>query len=568
MSFRHTIAYIVAIFGLAACFAKDGDKKTAAPCQKPGQAIAKALSGKSIHFEGPHAIGGAGDYLLQNDQAAYIIQGVDRGISYYHYGGILVDAVAMNGCAQASPEQFDELGLMLGELKLDDFTDSTLRAFRATTVEVLNDGKNGEAAVVRATGVDDYYWLIEYVLVAEKARGGGKKLLSQPYGIDIQVDYILYPNSPVLQIEYSLINVTEGKKEFMAGGIMTHGDETDEFRFALSSIDFGGYSFNTSVPWLVAQTLDGRGAYAFTISDANVGAATISGVNAIFNLDHALTGMQRRQPGDTGKVTMLFSTGPSDAHSALAPFASFGIAWPDDLKFHLKPLSATVVDAVSQAPIADASVDLEIEADGMWHRIDSYRSDAAGLIGPTRLHFVNQTYDYRLVPSTPDRGRFTFKALAESDAEFDVTMGTAGKLAYDIKDDEGRALPAKITLWQNGQRTHREFVWGEGVLPVAPGVYEISITRGFEYRPYHGWVTVPSGSATQVASPCRMSSTRLAISRSTRTCIPAPAPTARCPSRCAFAMPPPTAWKFPWPPTTKPSSACGAASTPPACTIG
>lgn len=487
----------VALLATSGCFSKD--KKAEAACQKPGQALAAALDGEAIHFEGPHAIGGKGDYVLQNDHAAYVIQGVDRGISYYHYGGILVDAVAMNGCDQATPDQFDEVGLMLGELVIDDFAASTLRAFRAVTVEVLNDGSDGEPAIIRATGVDDYYWLIEYTLIAEVAKSGGKKLLTQPYGIEIQVDYVLQPNSPVLEIRYTLINKSEGVKKFMAGAILTYGDQTEEFRYASGSLDFGGYGFSTGVPWVVARASDHRGAYAFTISDANVGAATISGVNAVFDFNQTLSPLQLRKIDEQETVTFLFSVGKHDAHSAIAPLTAYKDAFGDDLKAALSPLSATVVDAVSGQAVSNAVVDLELESDGTWFLLDSYVSNAAGLIGPTRLSFVNQTFDYRLAPHTPERGRLAVHELASAAASFDVTIGEPGYLAYDIKDQDGRALPAKITMYQGAAQKVHEFVWGQGLLPVPPGVYEISITRGFEYRTYQGWVTVPAGSQAEVS---------------------------------------------------------------------
>jgi hypothetical protein len=84
-------------------------------------------------MQGPDAVGTVGDFLLMNEKAAFIVQNAAHANAYYLYGGILVDAVALDGCEQASLERFQELGLLVGSLNSTDFTQSILRFFRAET---------------------------------------------------------------------------------------------------------------------------------------------------------------------------------------------------------------------------------------------------------------------------------------------------------------------------------------------------------------------------------------------------------------------------------------------------
>ncbi len=112
-------------------------------CPRAGLSQAKLITNPALKMEGPDALGGAGDYLLMNDRAAFIIQGPGNVNTYYYYSGIPIDAVALDGCAQAHQEQFEEIGIFVGNLDIADPLNSGLRSFRGDWAEVINDGRDG-----------------------------------------------------------------------------------------------------------------------------------------------------------------------------------------------------------------------------------------------------------------------------------------------------------------------------------------------------------------------------------------------------------------------------------------
>lgn len=479
---------------LAACAA---EPETSKICPQPGHALARRLMNKGIHFSGPNAVGGGGDYLLQSQKAAFIVSGIDRGTTYYHYGGILVDAVAMRGCHQASPDQFEELGLLLGKLNVGDFYASTLRAFRGQKVSIVNDGANGQAAHVRVEGVDDYYWLAEYELIKQSFVAGKRKPLSSPYGIRMITDYILDPQSAVLQVRLTLRNETTSVQRFMAGPEMIVGDLLRTVHYGDGNLEFGGFNMLIDIPFWTAGSAEGS--YAFSIQNGRLSTTNISGVNANIDVDQAIAKPLTVQPGGEATMSMLFAVGDSDHHSAareLQPYLPQPLAkW----NYKLTPLTGTVRDRDSGQPVSGATVDVQLQRpDGQWLSLERYIAKPDGSFGPDVADFGRADRPARLVVTATGRNAPPPVALNLPLAgPLDLRVPPAGEVRYTIQDDAGTRLPAKISFFRDGSLVAQHFVIGEGAIPVAPGLFDVWVTRGFEYQPYHTAITVPeAGTAT------------------------------------------------------------------------
>jgi len=83
--------------------------------------------------------------------------------------------------------------------------------------------------------------------------------------------------------------------------------------------------------------------------------------------------------------------------------------------------------------------------------------------------------------------------------KFEVGFEPGGALAYAVRDEEGRPLPAKVGLYRDGNLVQTIYcVSGSGEAPVVPGSYEVSVTRGFEYVPHEGTVEVLPGRTARV----------------------------------------------------------------------
>jgi len=132
-----------------------------------------------------------GDFLLINDKVAFVIEGKDISDGYGRFGGevIAADRVGDDG---------HPLGLsyFLETLQL-----TSLDQINPTSVTVLNDGSNGEAAVVRATGpLTGIPFLIDTF---------GGAFPPQYNDLIAAYDYVLEPGAEKLVVRFGFINPTE-----------------------------------------------------------------------------------------------------------------------------------------------------------------------------------------------------------------------------------------------------------------------------------------------------------------------------------------------------------------------
>ncbi|MFT5681700.1 MAG: hypothetical protein ACI8RZ_002606, partial [Myxococcota bacterium] len=95
-------------------------------CPTAGGTLARRIEVEAS-LPGKVAVGTAGDYLLANEHAAFVITEPDKGSTYYYYGGIVADAVAMDGCEVVGDDRLDEIGLIVGNLDLTSIYSSILR---------------------------------------------------------------------------------------------------------------------------------------------------------------------------------------------------------------------------------------------------------------------------------------------------------------------------------------------------------------------------------------------------------------------------------------------------------
>jgi len=115
----------------------------------PGKASAKQIDDAADLIRGPLANSQVGDWLLENAEARFIVQDVEQRELYSvgQYGGNIIDAELV-----ADPGKDNFLELQAG-LNIET-------VINAQTVEIVNDGQDGAAAVIRTCGPDD---LLDFV---------------------------------------------------------------------------------------------------------------------------------------------------------------------------------------------------------------------------------------------------------------------------------------------------------------------------------------------------------------------------------------------------------------------
>ncbi|MBI4508269.1 MAG: CehA/McbA family metallohydrolase [Deltaproteobacteria bacterium] len=461
-------------------------------CPRAGRSLAKRISDPRQKMVGPEAVGGVGDYLLMNNKAGFVIQGVEKIKTYYYYGGMVVDAVAVDGCAQANQERFGEIGVMLGKLDTKDFNRSILRAFKSESIEVLNDGSNGKAAVVRVHGTDDYFWLVELELIREAFKSGKTKPLSKPLGVKLALDYILEPDANVLKMELQVTNQASEPQEMLAGGALFLSDSTPAKSFADGATSIGGFNLRVKVPWLMASA--GEGSYAIAIESPNMATTNLSGVNALLDLDQALGAPLALAPagqaGDKASMRFFVSVGGTDGNSAVRHLQPLNQRWR---QYKLLPITGRILDKKSGGGLGGVEIDLQVKnKHAEWQVLDGFVSDEEGRFSGEIADFGDDTMEYRLVARStgrPDPEPRIFTRAHRGDLEVGFDRG--GTVMYSIKDTSDRPIPAKITFYKDSRSVrelHLQSGIGEAMLP--PGDYEFSVTRGFEYSVVHGAVHV------------------------------------------------------------------------------
>jgi hypothetical protein len=464
-------------------------------CPAPGRARAAAITDPRLRMSGPDAVGRAGDYLLMNSRAAFIISGPGQINTYYYYPGIPIDAVALDGCTQAGPEQFEELALFVGDLHGRDPRQLAVRALRGDQVEVLRDGAGGGPAIVRVHGADDIFWIVEDELIRRSwEQLHIPKPISRPLGIELTVDYILDPDSPVLRIEFNLRNLDPQPKALFTAAGAFFGDATHNHFFFQRHLPSEEILLSSGLPALVSSS--GTGAWAFAMADANLSTVNFSGFDALADL-HQLRRRIHLQPagesGDHATTVSFLSVGARDPNSALAPLNQVN---PQPLKgwnITLAPLAGIVTDLATGAPIPNADLELAIKnREGKWEFLDGFRSDASGRFSglapfPGREHRLTAHLQGR-----PDPAPIFFRDFPAGPVP--VRFSPGGALAFDLRDETGRGLPARIGLYQRGKLVRTLFSrTGTGEAQVTPGAYAVSVTRGYEYEPYQGEITIVPG---------------------------------------------------------------------------
>ena len=100
-----------------------------------GQVRAGVVVDDEALFGGVSAEGAVGDIKIYNDRVQFVIQAPGTSHYYVEAGGSVIDADIVRPFGQPGQDLIDESSAMVG----------LGRMFHANTVEVLNDGTNGEA---------------------------------------------------------------------------------------------------------------------------------------------------------------------------------------------------------------------------------------------------------------------------------------------------------------------------------------------------------------------------------------------------------------------------------------
>lgn len=474
-------------------------------CPQPGKAFVRQLkAGETV--DGPAALAAPGDWLIANEHAAFVIKSpTETEHTYGHYGGSLVDALAVNDCTQAAPEKFGEMTMLMGTIDISDFSATTLRTFRGESAEILHDGSDGEPAKLRVWGVDDRFWLVELTLISMAYKAGKPKARSEAFGLKLALDYTLSADRAAIQIDLVAFNHTDKLRELHVGAAAFVDDSTKQQVWSQGNIGAGGFSLRTGLPWLAGSAAEG--AIVIAVDAANLGTAQISGVDALVPIDQLATPLKMQPKGTTGsdgtkldqdKQTFWIGVGRHDSASAVATLEGVSIGGKSWSGFEV----AGQVRDLSGAAVDEAHVLLQRRGvSGNFNTLVSERTNASGMFS-MRVPNLGKAGDLRLVArksGRDDSEPVVVGANGKTNFSLELLIGSEGRIEHEIVDGAGAFIPARLLLVKKGGGSLLGFAKGaKGSWAVPPGEYTLHVTRGYEHRPWSTKLTVSANKPAAV----------------------------------------------------------------------
>lgn len=445
----------------------------------PGEVRAGFTTKREDLIGGPKAEGLVGDIKLWNHRAAFIVEGNRLAGGFRAHGGNVVDV----DFAQGGEDRFGELWFAWN-----------LQTFHPEAVEVVSDGRDGQA-VVRFTGRTGRYTWVETFLT--------QIIRADPIDLAVTFEYRLGPDDNVLELVVTLANETAEPADVSLPAIaMNMGDGARNFAPASG---LGGVTGNAQA-WVGMIGL--QRSYGFAGADELLyGLFDYQNVQILQSSPFALA------PGES--ITQRYgyivsddgTTGIAEAATRLTPEPLIEVAgkvtgevgWSDDEPPPSNTGGRSWVSA-TQGSRVHAITPVDVEG---------------------RFRMVLAPGTYELVAHAPQRGASAPRTLEVAAPIDDVTLDlpALGEVLVTVATSEAEPLPVQIAFfrgqdapspfspsdrgfdvdWRHGRSAVIFSPDGLGRAHLLPGTYTVTASRGFSYTFAQAEVTVRPGESQQVA---------------------------------------------------------------------
>ncbi|MFH1438411.1 MAG: CehA/McbA family metallohydrolase [Pseudomonadota bacterium] len=421
-----------------------------------------------------------GDFLLKNSKVGFVIENTAGGTGYRSdgyqpYGGEIVFADRWGEDGESGHNNFGESFYGLGLQMVDP-----------DTVTVMNDGTDGEDAVVRVTGRLAPLPLLDV--------GMGELLDPRPFNGEMIIDYVLAPDDEHLQIWFTIRNPNNRLSRLhlaLLGIIMGDGLYTfvreggfDDSTFSGKHILYGYVGRNISYGFL-----NGSGEeLEFVLEESNVLATTLASYWEI----------EACGEWQVHAIDMVVAGGGAEALLKAVRNVR-GEEEPARLE------GTVTVDG--GGPAAGARVHV-LQDD------DTYVTSAiCGIDGSYGIGLEPGDYKVTVVLeghaiSGPDD-----VTMGDSDQTHDIELAEPGTFAYTLVDGDSDPIPAKVMIFPTsfseslprsfGEDRHPDGAYqyvfdhdgaGEVTLPV--GTYDVVASRGYWYEFEEQEIEITAGNNT------------------------------------------------------------------------
>ncbi len=292
----------------------------------PGEARAVQVpeGAEAAFFGGIGAEGQTGDFKIWNAQVQFVVSDLGRRHGWIDVGGTLVDADLVRPDGVAGRDALDDAFLSFGVSRL----------FEAESIEVVNSGLDGAAAVIRTVGRDVQWDFFTHGIETPP--------LIADLGLQIERTYTLEPDARALRVDTIFRNMgTEPVTARPAEGFMSSKEDFAPWFAERGLVDEASGEVAAAGVWGAQNegVLSLWGAPPLSVSSATslLSIASLS----LFNYEKV-----ELEPGAGTTRSAWYALGPDTATVEAERLDLQGEA--------LSPVSGTVTDA--QGPVAGARV--------------------------------------------------------------------------------------------------------------------------------------------------------------------------------------------------------------------
>jgi len=510
----------------AGCGSDDSDGGGPAPTPTPlSGARAFLITDPGDLLRGPLAHGRVGDYMLANPLARFVIQDVAQRDLYSvgQFGGNIIDAELV---AHPGTDNFLEIQPAL----------NVETVINAQSVEIVNDGSDGNAAIVRTCGPDDVLDFVNPSTIIEDIGGLTFPASADDADYDIEgcTEYVLEPDKTYVKMVTTVFNSENRDLPLFVGDYINAAGELGQWTSSsagvgeiltadLGVMSFIGYGEATGVDYShVTVPFDGAtaGSSFFTAAGVSHVMHSQSTIGAIAGIPSSFVvpAMGSRS------YTRYFGVGDGSGGNAI------------DIENEVKGLPVGVLRGcvtVAGEPARAARVAVgPVDDDGAIAKLSSlFVTGADGCYRGTL-----PPGDYGVAGAregTPYEGGGTSPLVhavsiaAGGEVVQDIALPATGRLRVAVVDGDGEPVPARISvvgfdqspepLFTGSDTTglfndissepsrpfgfaDLEYTDAHGIaeLEIDPGSYQLFVSRGTEYSLFQQPIAIAAGQTTEV----------------------------------------------------------------------
>lgn len=518
-----------ALSALAACSSDDSGGDGPAPTPTPiDGARAFRITDQADLLRGPLAHGRVGDYMLANSVARFVIQAPAQRDLYSvgQYGGNIIDAELI---ARPGTDNFLEIQPAV----------NLETVINAQTLEIVNDGTDGGAAIIRTCGPDDTLDFVNPSTIIEDI--GGLPFPASADDVDYDVegctDYVLEADVPYVRMETTIYNYEDGDLPLFVGdyinaagevGLWTSGPEMglgEVLTADLGVMSYIGYGSATGVDYshvTVPHPDSERSSSFFTASGVSYVLHSQSAIAAILGTPSFFV----VPAGGSNSFVRYFGVGDGSGANAIAIENIVKDLAGGTLRGCVTRGGAPAPFArVAAGPIGDNGDITQLAsmflagADGCYR--GAIRAGGYGVAGA--------------LDGTPYEGGGSGPLVhsvvvpAGGEAVQDIALPATGALRVTVVDESGSPVPARVTvvgfdpspepLFGTGDVTglfndagsepsrpfgiaNFAYTDARGIveIDIEPGDYHLYVSRGIEYSLFDQPLAIAAGATSAVAA--------------------------------------------------------------------